>query len=88
VVQSYRRRRLVEGTHRIICGAAQAIESILAKRGGTSNTRCVERLPLDCRQQVAAIGRRGNTVCKHEAGWRPQLALFQGYPNGVWPHAS
>jgi hypothetical protein len=37
---------------------------------------------------VAAIGRRVNTLCKHEAGLRQQLALFHAYHNFVLPHAS
>jgi IS1 family transposase/transposase-like protein len=88
VVKSSRRRRIVGVTHRVICGAAETIESILAKRGWTINTSFVERLNLDCRQHVAAIGRRVNTVCTHETGLRQQLALFQGYHNFVLPHAS
>ena len=46
------------------------------------------RLNLDFRQQVAAIGRRVNTLCKHEAGLRQQLALFHTYHNFVLPHTS
>lgn len=88
VVKSYRRRRIVGVTHRVIFGAAETIEAILAKRGWTINTSFVERLNLDCRQHVAAIGRRVNTLCKHETGLRQQLALFQGYHNFVLPHAS
>jgi hypothetical protein len=88
VVKRYRRRRIVGGTHRVIFGAAQTIESILAKRGWKINTSFVERLNLDFRQHVAAIGRRVTTVCKHEAGLRHQLALFQTYHNFVLPHAS
>jgi hypothetical protein len=88
VVKSYRRRRIVGVKHRVIFGAAQTIESSLAKRGWTINTSFVERLNLDFRQHVAAIGRRVNTLCKHEAGLRQQLALFQVYHNFVWPHAS
>ena len=64
------------------------IESILAKRGWTINTSFVERLNLDFRQHVAAIGRRVNTLCKHEAGLHHQLALFQAYHNFCLPHAS
>jgi hypothetical protein len=45
-------------------------------------------LNLDFRQHIAAIGRRVNTLCKHEAGLRHQLALFQTYHNFVLPHAS
>jgi hypothetical protein len=47
-----------------------------------------ERLNLDFRQHVAAIGRRVNTLCKHEAGLRQQLMLFHVYHNFVLPHAS
>jgi IS1 family transposase/transposase-like protein len=88
VVKRYRRRRLVGVTHRVIFGAAQTIESILAKRGWKINSAFVERLNLDFRQHVAAIGRRVNTLCKHEAGLRQQLALFHTYHNFVLPHAS
>ena len=86
--KSYRRRRIVGVQHRVIFGAAQAVASILAKRGWTINTSFVERLNLDFRQHVAAIGRRVTTLCKHEAGLRQQLTLFQVYHNFVLPHAS
>jgi hypothetical protein len=46
------------------------------------------RLNLDIRQWVAAIGRRVNTLCQGEAGLRDQLVLFQVYHNFVLPHAS
>src|SRR5262249_10963968 len=72
----------------VIFGAAQTIESILAKRGWKINTSFVKRLNLDFRQHVAAIGRRVTTVCKHEAGLRQQLTLFHVYHNFVLPHAS
>jgi hypothetical protein len=88
VVKSYRRRRIVGVKHRVVFGAAETIESILAKGGWTINTSFIERLNLDFRQHVAAIGRRVNTLCKHEAGLRQQLALFQVYHNFVLPHAS
>ena len=88
VVKSYRRRRIVGVKHRVIFGAVETIESILAKRGWAINTAFVERLNLDFRQHVAAIGRRVNTLCKHEAGLRQQLAIFHVYHNFVLPHAS
>jgi hypothetical protein len=56
-------------------------------RRSDPSTDC-NRLNLDFRQYVAAIGRRVNTLCKHEAGLRQQLALFQVYHNFVLPHAS
>ena len=88
VGKSYRRRRIVGVTHRVVFGTGEAIKSILAKQGWKINTSFVERLTLDFRQHVAAIGRRGNTLCKHEAGLRQQLVLFQVYHNFVLPHAS
>src|SRR5215831_2590317 len=88
VVKSYRRRRLVGVTHRVVFGTRLAIEQILAPCGWTINTAFVERLNLDLRQRVAAIGRRVNTLCQGEAGLRDQLVLFQVYHNFVLPHAS
>jgi IS1 family transposase len=88
VVKSYRRRRIVGVTHRVVFGTRLAIEQVLATCGWTINTAFVERLNLDIRQRVAAIGRRVNTLCQGEAGLRDQLALFQVYHNFVVPHAS
>jgi IS1 family transposase len=88
VVKSYRRRRLVGVAHRVVFGTRLAIEQVLARCGWTINTAFVERLNLDIRQRVAAIGRRVNTLCQGEAGLRDQLVLFQTYHNFVVPHAS
>jgi hypothetical protein len=88
VVQSYRRRRIVGGKHRVVFGSRRALAQMLARCGWTSNTAFVERLNLDIRQCVAAIGRRVNTLCQGEADLRDQLVLFQVYHNFVWPHAS
>ena len=88
VVKSYRRRRLVGIKHRVVFGTQLAIEQVLAACGWTINTAFVERLNLDIRQRVAAIGRRVNTLCQGEAGLQQQLVLFQVYHNFVLPHAS
>jgi IS1 family transposase/transposase-like protein len=88
VVKSYRRRRLVGVTHRVVFGTRKAVEQVLAKRGWKISTAFVERLNLDVRQHVAAIGRRVNTLCKHEAGLRQPLTLFHTYHNFVLPHTS
>jgi IS1 family transposase len=77
VVKSYRRRRLVGVKHRVVFGTQLAIEQVLATCGWTINTSFVERLNLDIRQRVAAIGRRVNTLCQGEAGLRDQLALLE-----------
>jgi IS1 family transposase len=87
VVKSYRRRRLVGVTHRVVFGTQLAIEQVLATWGWTIQTAFVERLNLDIRQRVAAIGRRVNTLCQGDAGLQQQLVLFQGYHNVVVPHA-
>src|SRR5215475_1063838 len=88
VVQSYRRRRIVGVKHQVVFGTRLAIEAVLARWSWTINTAFVERLNLDIRQRVAAIGRRVNTLCQGEAGLRDQLTLFQVYYNFVVPHAS
>jgi IS1 family transposase/transposase-like protein len=88
VVKSYRRRRIVRVTPRVVFSTLEAVKQVLAPRGWQMNTAFVERLNLDLRQHVAAIGRRVNTVCKHEAGLRQQLALFHTYHNFCLPHAS
>jgi IS1 family transposase len=88
VVKSYRRRRIVGVKHRVVFGTQLAIEQVLARWGWTINTAFIERLNLDIRQCVAAVGRRVNTLCQGAAGVRDQLALFQVYHNFVLPHAS
>jgi transposase-like protein/IS1 family transposase len=88
VVKSYRRRCLVGVKHRIVFGTQLAIEQVLTACGWRINTAFVERLNLDIRQRVAAVGRRVNTLCKSEDGLFDQLALFQTYHNFVLPHAS
>ncbi len=88
VVKSYRRRRLVGVKHRVVFGTQLAIEQVLTVCGWTINTAFVERLNLDLRQRVAAVGRRVNTLCQGEDGLQHQLVLFQTYHNFVLPHAS
>jgi IS1 family transposase len=88
VVKQTRRRRLVAVRSRVVFGTLARIKEVLATQGWQLNTAFVERLNLDCPQHVAAIGRRVNTLCKHEAGLRQQVALFQVYHNFVLPHAS
>lgn len=88
VVKRYRRRRIVGVTHRVVYGLATTVGSILVRRGWKINAAFIERLNLDFRQHVAAIGRRVTTLCKHAAGLRQQLTLFHTYHNFVLPHAS
>jgi len=88
VVKTVRRRRLVAVTHRVVFGTLDAVNDVLAPCGCHINTAFVERLNLDIRQHVAAVGRRVSTRCKGEDGLRYQLAWFQTYHNLCLPHAS
>jgi hypothetical protein len=88
VVKTLRRRRLVGVTHRVVFGTLEAIEQVLSVCGWKINTALVERLNLDIRQRVAAVGRRVNTLCQGEDGVHHQLVLFQVYHNFVLPHSS
>ena len=56
-------------------------------RRSDSSTDC-NRLNLDIRQRVAAVGRRVNTLCKGEEALQHQLVVFHAYHNFVLPHAS
>ncbi len=87
-IKQYRRRRLVGVKHHVVFGTLGAIEQVLSGCGWTINTAFVERLNLDIRQRVAAVGRRVNTLCQGENGLQQQLALFHTYHNFVLPHAS
>ena len=88
VVKTVRRRRLVSVTHRVVFGTPEAVQQVLASLGWQINTAFVERLNLNLRQHVAAVGRRVTTLCKGEDGLRQQLALYQTYYNFCLPHAS
>jgi hypothetical protein len=88
VIKQYRHRRMVRVKHRVVFGTLGAIGQVLSACGWTMNTAFVERLNLDIRQRVAAVGRRVNTLCKGEDGLQHQLALFHVYHNFVLPHAS
>jgi predicted transcriptional regulator len=88
VVKSYRRRRVVGGTHRVVFGTRLAIAQVLAPCGWTSKTAFVDRLTLDIRQRVAAVGRWVNTLCQGEDGLRQPLVGYHAYDNFCLPHTS
>jgi IS1 family transposase/transposase-like protein len=88
VIKQYRRKHLVGVKHRVVFGRPEALKHVLAACGWTINTSFVERLNLNIRQRVAAVGRRVNTLCQGEDGLRHQLALFHVYHNFVLTHAS
>src|SRR5712691_1339241 len=86
VVKTVRRRRLVDVKHRVVFGTLEAVEHLLAPLGWHINTAFVERINLTIRQHVAAVGRRGSTLCKGEDGLRQQLAVFHCYYNCDFNH--
>jgi IS1 family transposase len=88
VVKTVRRRRLVKVQHRVVFGMIEAVNQVLVPLGWQINTAFVERINLDIRQHVAAVGRRVSTLCKGEDGLRQQLALYHVYYNFCLPHAS
>jgi hypothetical protein len=88
VVKQYRRKRMVGVTHRVVFGTLEAVQHVLAARGWRMNTSFVERLNLDIRQRVAAVGRRVNTLGQSEASVQHHLVLFHVYYNFVLPHTS
>jgi IS1 family transposase len=88
VVKSYRRRRIVGVKYQVVFGTMERVAQILAACGWKINTAFVERLNLDIRQRVAAVGRRVNTLCKGEDGLRHQLTVYHAYYNFCLPHVS
>jgi hypothetical protein len=88
VVQTMRRRRLVEVKHRVELGTQLAIAQVWAAGGWQVHTAFVARLTLSLRQRGAAMGRRSATPCQSEDGLGQPLARFQGYHHVVLPHTS
>ena len=81
-------RRLVDGTPRVVFGTLAAVQQVLAACGWQINTAFVERLNLEIRQRVAAVGHRGTTLCQGEDGVRHPLVLFHASHTFCLPHAS
>ena len=88
VIKATRRRRLVSVKHRVVFGTLEAVEQVLSACGWKINTAFIERLNLDIRHHVAAVGRRVSTLCKGEDGLHYQLSLYQSYYNFCLPHSS
>jgi hypothetical protein len=66
----------------------ERVKQVLSACGRQINTAFVQRLHLDIRQRVAAVGRRVNTLCQGEDGLQHPLVVFQTYHNFVLPHMS
>jgi IS1 family transposase len=88
VVKSYRRRRIMGVTYGVVFGTMERVQQVLSACGRKMNTAFVERLNLDLRQRVAAVGRRVTTLCQGADGLRQQLVVYQVYDNCCLSHAS
>ena len=88
MIKTVRRRRRVRVSHRVVFGTLAAVAQVFSTGGWQINTAFRERLNRSRRQQVAAMGQRVTTLCKHEAGVRQPWALDQVYSNVGLPHAS
>lgn len=86
--KAYRRRRLVGVTYRVVLGALERVQQVLAVCGRQINTAYVARLNLEIRPRVAAVRRRVNTLGQGEDGLRQQLVVYHAYYNFCLPHAS
>jgi hypothetical protein len=73
-------------THRVVCGTREAVQHVLVAHGWKMHTSFVERLTLDMRQRVAAVGRRVNTLGQSEDSVQHPLVLLHVYDNCVLPH--
>ena len=60
----------------MVFGTMERVQQVLLACGRKINTAFVERLNLDIRQRVTAVGRRVNTVCQGEDGIRQQLMVY------------
>ena len=78
VIKSYRRRRIVGVTHHVAFGTRLAIAQVLARCGWTIDTAFVERLNLDIRQGVAAVGRRGEHPLPERSGLAGSVGAVSG----------
>src|SRR4029450_2347275 len=66
----------------------ERVQQVLSVCGRKINTAYVERLNLEIRQRVAAVGRRVNMLCQGEDSLRQQLVVYHVYYNFCLPHAS
>lgn len=90
VVKQRVKGRVVSVTHRVVYGSLEQVTAILSQSGvgQVINTAFIERLNLNIRQHVAALGRKVISLAKSDSGLNNQLALRQGYYNFCLPHSA
>ncbi|MCP4419601.1 MAG: hypothetical protein GY805_23560 [Chloroflexi bacterium] len=87
VVKKRVKGRVASVSHRVIYGHLEAITTALTNSiGQVINTAFIERLNLNLRQHVPALGRKVMSLAKGEPGLKRQLTLAQAYYNFCLPH--
>jgi len=81
VVKQRKKRRIVEVTYRIICGAQRYLKS-----GLKISTSLLERLNLTIRESLAPLGRKTLSFSKKRDNLKNQTVFFQAYYNFARPH--
>ena len=85
VVKSYRRRRIVGVTYRVVFGTMERVQQVLSACGRKINTAFVERLNLDIRQRVAAVGRASIRCARAKRACSSNWCCFRAITTSVYP---
>jgi transposase-like protein len=90
VVKRYAKRRVTSVEHRVVMGAAEAIDAALGATGGGTviNTAYIERLNATFRSALAPLVRRGRAIAHQPAVLTAGMWLVGCAYNFCWPHAS
>jgi IS1 family transposase/transposase-like protein len=88
IEKTYRHRRIVRVTSRMVVGTWTQLRSGLCALGlsGRLNTAFVERVNLTLRRGVAALARRTWATAQTAPGLAAQVAWWRGYYHFVRPH--
>ena len=81
---------VVEVSHKVVYGSLKAVKRVMSQTGvgRITNMAFIERLNLNIRHHVAALGRKVMSLAKTQAGLEAQLNLCQVYRNFCLPHSS
>jgi transposase-like protein len=90
VLKHARKRRVVEVTHRIVLGTAQAVATVLAAThsGRQINTAYIERLNATFRACLVPLTRRGRRLVRDVALLQAGMFLVGTTYNFCWVHRS
>jgi len=90
VVKQYARKRVVGVTRRIVQGAQEQIDALLAQTqgGGVINTAFIERLNATFRSRLCALVRRGRALARQKTSLRAAMYLVGTVYNFCTYHKS